>query len=126
MMPHPEIRLTIPSEPEYLRLARLAAADAGSRVGLDVEEIEDLRIGVDELCYALLSGADGRPLTVVFSIEPGAIRVRGECPTSNNGDVIVLSELAASIVKATVDEHELDSEGGANRFRVVKRVSSSA
>src|SRR5262249_35164708 len=49
-----EIRLIIPGAPEFLRLARLAAADAGSRAGLTYDEIEDLRIGVDELCHSVM------------------------------------------------------------------------
>ena len=57
MPEHPvEIRLIIPGKPDFLRLARLAAADAGSRAGLTFDEIEDLRIGVDELCHSVMRG----------------------------------------------------------------------
>ena len=42
--------VTFPAVPQYLRLARIATADAASRAGLDYEEIDDVRIAVSELC----------------------------------------------------------------------------
>ena len=55
-----EIRLEIPAAPEYLRLARLAVADVGARAGWSYEDIDDLRIAVDELCYAIGAGRRAR------------------------------------------------------------------
>ena len=54
---HDTVTLTIPGHAVYLRLARLAAADTGARAGLSIGDLEDLRIAVDELAYALI-GAD--------------------------------------------------------------------
>src|SRR4051812_44266283 len=48
------VALDVPGRPEYLRLVRLAAADCGTRADLSFEEVEDLRIAVDELSYALM------------------------------------------------------------------------
>src|SRR5206468_1159209 len=48
------VTLTVPGHPVYLRLARLAAADTGARAGLSIGDLEDLRIAVDELAYALI------------------------------------------------------------------------
>ena len=38
--------------PEYLRLVRLTAAGLASRLGFTFDEVEDLRIAVDELCFS--------------------------------------------------------------------------
>ena len=38
------VTVTFPAVPEYLRLARIATADAASRAGLDYEQIDDVRI----------------------------------------------------------------------------------
>jgi serine/threonine-protein kinase RsbW len=38
-----------------IRLARLVASGLGSELGLTVDEIDDLRIAVDEACYWLVS-----------------------------------------------------------------------
>ena len=47
------VGLSIPSGADLLVLARLTAATVASRAGFDVEEVEDLRLAVDELCVAL-------------------------------------------------------------------------
>ena len=49
-----EVRLSIPASPEFLRLARLAAAGLASRMGFTYDEVEDLRIAIDELCFSLV------------------------------------------------------------------------
>ena len=72
-----EIRLEIPAAPEYLRLARLAVADVGARAGWSYEDIDDLRIAVDELCYAIGAGAEHGRLTLTYSVTGQQIEVRG-------------------------------------------------
>ena len=64
-----EIRLTLPSEPEYGRLARIAAAALALRAGFDYPEIEDLREGevaLSDLWYRMheqrISAAEGIPV----------------------------------------------------------------
>ena len=117
-----EIRLSIPAQPEFLRLARLAAADVGSRCDLAYEEVDDLRIAVDELCHAIM----GTPaathigtLEIHFSILSDGIVIEATCP---NVTAPRLNELSAAILAAVVDEHELSGNGGTSRFRMVKRV----
>src|SRR2546423_7856230 len=53
-----DVRLVVPASPEYLRLVRLTAAGMASRLGFTFDEVEDLRIAVDELCFHLLGDAD--------------------------------------------------------------------
>ncbi len=110
------ITMSFPSTPEYLRLARLATADAASRAGFDFEEIDDVRIAVSELC-SMFSGSDSA-ITLEFTCDQGALTVEGSAGT--NGPVEV-SHLSRVIVAAVVDEHAITTENGATRFRVVKR-----
>src|SRR3989475_12707102 len=56
-----EVRLVVPAVPEYLRLVRLTAAGLASRMGFTFDEVEDLRIAVDELCFHLLGDVDDDP-----------------------------------------------------------------
>ena len=50
--PERSIELKIPARPELWGLARMAVASVASRLGFDFEEIEDLRLAVDELSIA--------------------------------------------------------------------------
>ena len=118
---HETVTLTIPGHAVYLRLARLAAADTGARAGLSIGDLEDLRIAVDELAYALI-GADtpSSPLTLRYVAADGVVEIEGVCTV--NGGSSELSDLARTIVGATTDEHELQDDGETRRFRLVKRT----
>ena len=69
----------------FLRLARIATADAASRAGLDYEEIDDVRIAVSELC-SLVSGAVGDTVTLSFAARATACStVGGDCAIAGSG-----------------------------------------
>jgi serine/threonine-protein kinase RsbW len=111
------ITLTFPATPDFLRLARLASADAGSRAGFDVEEIDDLRIAVSELCH-LVSRADGSgAVSLTFTLLDDAVEVDGAGPGVPEGDI----ELSRTIIGAVVDNHELGGADGSGQFHLVKR-----
>jgi hypothetical protein len=112
--------LTIPGHPSYLRLARLAAADAGARAGLSVGDLEDLRIAVDELTHALIGDErSGAPLTLRLLAADGRVEIEGTC--APDGRAPELTDLARTIVDVIADEHEIVGDGEARRFRLVKR-----
>ena len=116
----PSFSITFPGAPDYLRLARLATADAGTRVGFDYEQIDDLRIAVSELC-ALISGAPDTTLTLEFLLEPEGVTVAGHAEPG----ALVENELSRAIVQAVSDEFEVGVSDGASRFRVTKRLAPS-
>ena len=58
-MPEDHIRLSVPADTRYARLARLTAASLAGRDGFTYDEVEDVRIAVSEACALLLGG----PLT---------------------------------------------------------------
>ena len=109
--------VTFPATPEYLRLARIATADAASRAGLDYEEIDDARIAVSELC-SVLSVDGATTVKLWFRVVPGTLVVEGESDTG--GESISVNELTAAIVGAVSDEHALDTVDGVTRFRITK------
>ena len=64
-----EVRLTMPATPHLLRVARLTAAGLAGRLGFSFDEIEDVKIAVDELCFAVVGskGRDGS-LTLTYRL----------------------------------------------------------
>jgi len=111
------VTVTFPAVPEYLRLARIATADAASRAGLDYEEIDDVRIAVSELC-SLVSLDPESSVTLVFRVGPGSLTVEGESVTG--AATVAGNELSDAIIAAVADEHSLDTVDGVTRFRVKK------
>jgi serine/threonine-protein kinase RsbW len=116
--PGQTVTLVVPATAEYLRLARLASADAGSRAGFDYEEIDDLRIAVSELCH-LLIGEDARgDLTLEFTSADGSVSVAGhsaEPGTPND------NEFSETILSQVVDTHSVRDGTDGRRFELVKR-----
>ena len=129
-----DVRLVVPAAPEYLRLVRLTAAGLASRLGFTFDEVEDLRIAVDELCFHLLGEADhtastsaggsdeARTMDLVYSAGPDFITITGR--TGLSGAVPEPSELSEQILDALVDEHEVSGDDGMITFRLKKQRES--
>ena len=123
-----DVRLVVPASPEYLRLVRLTAAGMASRLGFTFDEVEDLRIAVDELCFHLLGDAgDGpsaeeRTMDLVYSAGPDFITITGR--TGLTGAVPEPSELSEQILDALVDEHDVSGTDGMVTFRLKKQRES--
>jgi serine/threonine-protein kinase RsbW len=117
------VSLTVPRLPAYLRLVRLAAAESGARADLSIEDVEDLRIAVDELTYALMGeesdSAGDATLTLRYAATPGRVEIEGSGDAV--GEPLPLSELSRNIIGAVVDEYDIADVAGTRRFRLVKR-----
>jgi serine/threonine-protein kinase RsbW len=108
--------LTMPADASFVRLARLAAADAGSRAGFTLEEIDDLRIAVGELCVQVMG--PGATTSLTFAISPGRIEIDGVGPPAPDSDV---TEIADSIVSAVADGYEVSTNGATRQFHLTKQ-----
>lgn len=125
-----DVRLVVPASPEYLRLVRLTAAGMASRLRFTFDEVEDLRIAVDELCFHLLgtdNGADippveDRTMELIYSADTDSITITGR--TGLSGALPEPSELSEQILDALVDEHEVSGTDGMVTFRLMKQRES--
>lgn len=118
-----EVRLEVPASPEFLRISRIMAAGVASRVGFTLDEVEDLRIAIDELCFALV-GARGRAgtITLRYLLDGDELSVEGQGRfTDGLGNDPVLSALSDQILAAVVDRCELAATDDGPTFRLVKR-----
>ena len=119
-----EVRLTVPATPEYLRLARVTATGLASRLGFTYDQVEDLRLAIDELCFALI-GSKGKVGTVSlrYAVASQGLEVVGTGLFED--DVSLgpsLNDFSQQILRALVDEYgvALDDDGRPC-FRLVKR-----
>jgi hypothetical protein len=117
-----EVLVSLPADPQLLRVARLTAANLAGRLGFTFDEVEDVKIAVDELCFALV-GSRGREGTLSLRYQLGTDRIAIEgWGTFTDGQAVQTpSELSAQILAATVDEHVVETDGDTQRFRLVKR-----
>ena len=116
-----EVRLVVPATPEFLRLARVTATGLASRLGFSYDDVEDLRLAIDELCFALI-GAKGRVGTVQlrYQVLGDGLEVMGTGHFVDEGPAPALHDFSAQILDALVDEHDL-VPADEPHFRLVKR-----
>lgn len=118
-----EIRLAVPATPEFLRLARVTASGLASRMQFSFDEVEDLRLAIDELCFMLI-GSRGRPGTVDlrYAVRSDALEVVGVGTFEDDQTDPMLASFSKQILTALVDEYAVyRDEQGRAAFRLVKR-----
>ncbi|MGC8511605.1 MAG: ATP-binding protein [Acidimicrobiales bacterium] len=121
------VRLVVPARPEFLRLARVTAAGLAARFGFVYDEVEDIRLGVDEICFAALGGQerDGT-VEITFRVAPQVIVVEGAGSFSDSGEAPGLNDLSRLVLAAVADEHDVKVAAHHVEFRLVKRHSDRA
>jgi anti-sigma regulatory factor (Ser/Thr protein kinase) len=123
--PHAElIELELPLHHRHASTVRVVAASLGADAGFTVDEIEDLRLGVNEAVSVLadVDDADGARLRLRFAMSGQTMTVTA---TRTGVDRVVkiddVDELAVRILRAVVDDFRVDDGG----FVVVKRAVAS-
>ncbi|HET6794277.1 MAG TPA: ATP-binding protein [Acidimicrobiales bacterium] len=103
----------IPASPEFVRLARVTATGLASRLGFSYDEIEDLRLAVDELCHAVM-GPSGRSgvVSIRYCVDHGSLEVEGRGHFDPGGPPLALSQLSHQILTSLVDEHDARADEG--------------
>ena len=115
------VRLTVPAALEYVRIVRLTASGVANKLGFDVDELENLRVAVDELASLILDVAEGGNLEVDFVARGEELLIEGRVP-ARDGEMVVAENLTEQILKAVIDEYELHVDDGYARFSCVRRL----
>ncbi|MCA1708625.1 MAG: hypothetical protein LC808_37230 [Actinobacteria bacterium] len=116
------ISINIPASPEYLKVVRLVVSGLASRLKFTLDDIEDLKIAVDELS-AYLTGAQGREgtLDIGFNLHDDRIEITGVGHFSPGTKVRTdLTDMSKMILDTVVDSALLEQTGGHPSFRVSK------
>jgi hypothetical protein len=126
MQEPPAVRLSLPAESRYVRLARLTAASVGDDAGFDIDGIEDLRIAVNEMYALLIEGSEdpAGEVQLTFRLTGDGVEVEGlraGVPATDGPEL-----LAREILAVVVDDHSFDHDGTNRRFHLRKRVSAPA
>jgi serine/threonine-protein kinase RsbW len=104
--------LRLPADGAYLSVLRTATAGLASRLDFTLDDIEDLRIAVDEACAMLLPQAvPGADLSCEFELSERLLRVavsvetlQGQEPSRDTFAWTVLSALAGEVDSSVQDK----------------------
>jgi serine/threonine-protein kinase RsbW len=117
------IELSLPPDSRYMRLARLMASGVATSCGLPLEEVEDFRIAVDELCATLIEMGDGEAVRLAFQLKDDSLVVVGT--TAASGQEVIDDDrlnLSRQILDVVTDGHGLERSGSTLAFTARKRL----
>lgn len=123
--PHPlasPILLVLPADAGLMRLARLMASGIATNAGLPVDEVEDFRMAVDEVCTSLVeAAAEEGSITLRFSVIDESLVVAGDTGNSGQIDEARLS-ISREILGAITDEQQIGIDDETIWFRIARRL----
>jgi serine/threonine-protein kinase RsbW len=118
------VEVRLPAEGAYLSVLRTATAGLAARLDFTLDEIEDLRIAVDEACAMLLPQSPrGSDLTCVFELLPNRMDVAVSVP-ANGGWLPDRNTFAWTVLTALAGEVEADV-GDGSQVRITLRKQRS-
>ena len=108
----------IPAEPRFVALIRVAAASMAADLDPVIDDVDDLRVAVNELVGLMVEAAEGGTVVVHLWSDERTINVTGRCngPSSR----VSPDQLTMRILDATVDSYDI----GDGTFRVHKRLGA--
>jgi anti-sigma regulatory factor (Ser/Thr protein kinase) len=127
------VELTIPVRSDLLVLARLTAAALASRADFGIEDIEDLRLVVEELCLSVVGNETNGTIHLQYTREDGLITVG--CSLSREGSSDGRADRRADgeanamslrIIEALVDEYGENMVADRRQAWIRKRRSKVA
>jgi len=106
------VELRIPAEPEWVGVARLAAAGIASRLDFSIEDIEDLKLAVAEACNCCIQNGGDGDLHIACELQADRITIgveRAGSPAKSavpppTGDDADLGGLGVFLIRALMDD----------------------
>lgn len=106
------INITIPSKPDYISVVRLTSSAIASNIGLNIEDIEDIKVSIAEACINAIDKSN--EINVQFEIEKDKLIMKvdnvyqaKDDDTNQNKEL----ELGILIIKSLMDEVNFSEKG---------------
>ena len=118
--------LVVPADGGYLAVLRTATAGLAARLQFTLDEIEDLRIAVDEACAMLLTLAGveatgGTELTCQFQVTEESLSIEVAIPVRDDTALPSGQSFSWQVLTALAGEVTAESSGGQAAIRLTKR-----
>lgn len=121
------VRISIPADVTYFRSVRLAVGALAAMVGFDVEAIDDLRIGVDEMCATAAEAGDGTDLVIGVHPRVGeGIRIEVVATQGPVEPDPARFGFSRRILSVVADDFGYDADGSEVRCWIVRDLVAEA
>jgi len=123
MTDNDRVVVSVPAHGEYARTVRLAAAELAVRAGMNIDDVDDVKLAVDEAFVYACERTDGGQVTFSFSLAEGSLGLlvgplSGPCDDDDStepGD-----RYARFILESVCDEYEIIDVDGSCHVRLLK------
>ena len=120
------VSITLPAREEFARALRMTAAALASRAGMSLDDVEDVRIAVEEAYLFAIGRVDaGEPVTFDFSVDDESLSLEiGRLPTAAEGSSAGNeASYARFILESVCDSFDLEEQGGVCRLSLTKKAA---
>lgn len=105
------IELLVPFKADFVSVSRLTASGIASRMGFDIEDIEDIKVTVSEVCSKLIEHGSNtaQQYKITFYISENNLKIIFDCEDKSLKCIFDSREdgLGLSIINALMDGVEL-------------------
>jgi serine/threonine-protein kinase RsbW len=105
------IELIMPFKADFVSVSRLTVSGIASRIGFDIDDIEDIKVTVSEVCSQMIErGSDVvNQYKIIFCISQDTLRIIFDCEDKSLKCIFDGDEdgIGISIIKALMDEVDL-------------------
>mgnify|MGYP006286660549 FL=1 len=107
------IELSLPFKADFVSVARLSVSGIASRLGFNIDEIEDIKVSISEVCNKFIfSGSKiTEHFTIMFKIINQGIVIDFKCRDVSLRNIFERDDgLGLSIIEALMDDVKISNE----------------
>jgi serine/threonine-protein kinase RsbW len=116
----PTVTLRVPPLADHVTLLRTVVSGIAARRDYTLEQVDDLRMAVEEAAVQLLRHGNGSPLVLNATIEEDELLIELSTTTASDETVFDPSSFSWMILQALTDRLSTAVEGNAASLRLVK------
>lgn len=104
-------KLTIPSKPDYISVARLTSSSIANKVGFNIDDIDDIKVSIAEACINALDKSE--KIDIIFEIQENRfiMKVHNVSACDSKEEKNKEMELGILIIKSLMDEVNFSEKG---------------
>ena len=123
------ITLTVPAKSEYAKTVRMTAAALVSRMGMNFDDVEDVRMAAEEaFVYAVDTLPEDAEVRFEFSVTDDELKIDvplGSEDPSSDEEADRRAAYATFILESVCDSYGFESDEDGAHLRLTKRVGGA-